>query len=96
MQIKDFPAAGVGAWSSHVSDWHKIGHFTQVAWAKTTRVGCGAIVSFPASGKYNYVSCTFVAVVLASPLYCNLMINPIKLMILENHLQLWDGCKLER
>merc|ERR1711950_127592 len=38
-EVKDWPAANVGSFSSV----GVIGHYTQVVWAETKKVGCGVI-----------------------------------------------------
>ena len=41
-EVKDFPAANVGAFSS-AGATGVIGHYTQVVWAESQKVGCGVI-----------------------------------------------------
>ena len=41
-EVKDWPAANVGSFSS-VGATGVIGHYTQVVWAETKKVGCGVI-----------------------------------------------------
>lgn len=42
-EVKDWPADNVGAFdtASPVAATGVVGHYTQVVWAKTTKVGCG-------------------------------------------------------
>ena len=41
-EVKDWPAANVGSFSS-VGATGVIGHYTQVIWAESKKVGCGVI-----------------------------------------------------
>jgi hypothetical protein len=39
--VKDFPADNVSSYPTDLT--MKVGHYTQVVWAKTQKVGCGFI-----------------------------------------------------
>ena len=55
-EVKDWPAANVGAFSSNGATG-VIGHYTQVIWAETKKVGCGVMYYKDASdwaAKYPY------------------------------------------
>ena len=41
-EVKDFPAANVAAFSSNGATG-VIGHYTQVVWAESQKIGCGVI-----------------------------------------------------
>ena len=42
-EVKDFPSGGIASFNSGDGAGKAIGHFTQVIWAATDRVGCGYI-----------------------------------------------------
>ena len=55
-EVKDWPAANVGAFSP-AGATGVIGHYTQLVWAETKRVGCGVIYyndTSPSAKKYPY------------------------------------------
>ena len=55
-EVKDWPAANVGAFST-TGATGVIGHYTQLVWAETKRIGCGVIYyndTSPSAKKYPY------------------------------------------
>ena len=42
-EVKDFPSSGIGSFDSGAGGDAMIGHFTQVIWGNSGRVGCGYI-----------------------------------------------------
>jgi len=58
-EVKDFPAAKVGAFKSKKGE-PVIGHYTQVVWALTKEVGCGIMVYNPKPNEYiEYLVCNY-------------------------------------
>jgi hypothetical protein len=42
--VKDFPKANVGSFSDTAGVTGLVGHYTQLVWAKTKKVGCGFVM----------------------------------------------------
>merc|ERR1712055_445383 len=57
-EVKDYTPELVPAFASPDSG-AVVGHFTQVVWAKTHRVGCGYIVYFKKNMYYQYYVCNY-------------------------------------
>ena len=51
MQVKDFPSANVNPWST-TGATGVTGHYTQVIWGNTKKVGCGFITRRDDSKQY--------------------------------------------
>ena len=60
LQVKDFPSGNVGSFSSNGATG-VVGHYTQLVWGATTKVGCGFVMNMdPKKPDMTYRQVTIV------------------------------------
>ena len=54
LKVKDFPARNVEPFSKRKGVTGKVGHYTQIVWAETYKIGCGYIM-YKKGKRFNKV-----------------------------------------
>nr|2VZN_A Chain A, VENOM ALLERGEN 3 [Solenopsis invicta]2VZN_B Chain B, VENOM ALLERGEN 3 [Solenopsis invicta] len=71
-EVKDFDNRWISSFPSDDNILMKVGHYTQIVWAKTTKIGCGRIMfKEPDNWTKHYLVCNYgpAGNVLGAPIY---------------------------